>query len=281
MPETPPAHPFLLWFPDLTPALVRANAPEETFFLDPGIASEPAPPLWQPPTLPLDADTARIFLRESARFAGEQARGRQSLAASALSRDDFYAQTSLAIRSQLTAAAQADPARPIQAIQAQQTLLLAWQVEQQALEIQALQRSIRTGWDDLAQTLGVDESDAMPPLAGEMDFPEDAAQLLSWQTILEALLCFAPPQALLTTSRKDILAALAELESCDPATCPEQLPQPAQALLAAGAARLARAPGWSLSGRTRPPADRPWLAAPRTVLLLAAPPKKDREMIAP
>jgi len=270
-PEKSPDKTFLLWFPEFNPASLQTKAPHGTLFIDPGLATEPCAHLWRPDTLPLDADTARTFLRESDGFVREHGRGRQSLAAAALTREDFYAQTSLAIRSRLTSPAESRKSHQDPAVQAQQVLLLAWRMEQHTQEIQALQQSIRAGWDDLAQTLGMDESDDMPSLAGEKDFLEDDPQSLPWPMILESVMYFAPPGAVLATNHRAVLEELAEIESCAPEACAGPQYSHVQSLLAGNKGRLVRALGWRLAGRTRCPVHKPWLAAPREVLLLGSP----------
>lgn len=218
--------------------------------------------MWRPDNLPLNADLVRAFLRESARFALEHGRSGWKLTASALTREDFYAQTSLAIRAQLTAPADPQQSASDQAIKSQQILLLASQLEQQAQEIQTVQQSIRSGWDDLARTMGVDETDELPFLDGEREFLEDEGQALLWRLILEALLFFAPPEAMLATCSEEVLEALGEMEACS-----EPIPQQVRALLANSAGRLIRAPGWQLVGKKKCPADKPWLVHPRVALL--------------
>lgn len=222
--------------------------------------------MWRPDNLPLNADMVRAFLRESALFALEHGRSGRKLTASALTREDFYAHTSLAIRAQLTAPVDPQQSASDQAIQSQQILLLASQLEQQAQEIQAAQQSIRSGWDDLARTMGVDETDELPFLDGEREFLEDEGQALPWRLILEALLFFAPPEAVLATCSQEALEALGEMEDC-----PEPIPQQVRALLADSAGRLIRAPGWQLVGKKRCPTDKPWLAPQRMALLFAPP----------
>lgn len=263
---------LLITFPHLHPDAGRAAGTDQgALTFDPGVQDEPPPCTWRPADLPLSPAMARAFLRESDRFALEHGRGKAKLSARALAGDDFYAQTSLAIRSRLTSQAGQPPPDAAQAVQAQQVLLLAWQLEQQFLEMREMQRRIDANLGELGRILDPEEEgegDRLP--TADPLLWEDESLGLPWRTIVEALLLFTPAEAVLTTSDRTVLDALGDL---DPGfeIHPDGLPEDLAAAMRHGRARLFRAPGWRLAGRSRTPADKPWLEAFRTVLLTPSP----------
>lgn len=279
--------PFLLNFPELSPEAVRPGALQNVLFVDPGAQPTPATPYWRPEGLPLALDTAQAFLRESARFAREHGGRGQALAATAMTRDAFYAQTTFAIRSSLTQDREQKNVSN-QAIRAQQLLLLAWQLEQQALEIRSMQQGIDAGIENLNRVLGVEDADDESALDGKVDHKPGASQgvfggaslgasgepgeyeALPWRLILEALLYFALPQTVLTTCNREVLEALDEVDLEPAQTELGEIAPSIKALEANGTARLVKLPGWRITGRTRCPADMPWLAPLRTLLLVDA-----------
>lgn len=268
--DTSPDTPLLLYFPKLDPKAVRTKTPSDVFFFDPGVPNNPWPRVWKPDNLPLTEDMVRAFLRESERFALEHGKAGIGLTARALNKEDFYAQTSLAIRARLTKAV--DPKESIrhQAVWAQQVLLLAWQLEQQTLEIQAMQQTVHAGLDELSRILGVDETDESPFSTREIDQSNDYTQEEPWRAILEAVLFFTPPTAVLVTGEREILAAFEESPDNLAGTVSAATSLLIKPLIATGAGRLIHGPGWRLAGRTQCPADKPWLELPRSVLFLAS-----------
>lgn len=261
--------PFFLCFPELDPRAVRTGMPIDAFFFDPGAPDNASPRSWKPANLPLAEDTTRAFLRESARFAQEHAKSGTGLSAGTMHREDFYAQTSLAIRARLTQAADPEESARNRAVQAQQVLLLAWQLEQQALEIREMQQAVHEGLDDLSKALGVDEADDGPFSPGGLNLADDDARELPWRMILEAMLHFAPPWAILATGNEGVRTVFEEWPDAPAGLVPAGASRIISPLLDSGAGRLVHGPGWRLAGRTRCPADKPWLETPRSVLLLA------------
>ncbi len=280
--NTSPETPFFLCFPALDPRTVRTGMPRNAprmpssaFFLNPGVPDNASPQAWRPDHLPLTKDMVRAFLREAERFAQEHGKAGPGLAGT-MHKEDFYTRTSLAIRARLTEAVTLKESARNQAIWAQQVLLLAWQLEQQALEIQALQQAVRKGLDDLARVLGpgeVDEPDDGLFATGELDLPDDDPREMPWRMILEAMLYFTPPWAVLVTGNGEIRAAFEEWPDLSMGTPAETVPagvwRTIEPLVASGVGRLIHGPGWRLAGRTRCPADKPWLELSRLALLLA------------
>ncbi len=257
--------PLLLAVPWLHPEMEPGTLPVDARFFDPGVgpASLPVgiPGGWRPADAPLSEAMASAFLRESAAFVREHGGSRGALNVNTLAGNDFYAGSALSIQSELTGGAgrRDDPA-----VRCQQLLLLAWQVEEQTLELRSLGRHIQAGLRDLDAVLGVDDTDEIKVLSGERFslVPEDRELILSWRLVLEAMLFFVPQETLLMTSHPEIIENLVDAPDCSPADLPVSESGDLGDLLSsvqAGAARIVRAPGWKLVGSQRCPTDKPWL----------------------
>lgn len=243
--------------------------PVEVCFFDPGIDQDQGTKSWRPPELPLSRDMVRSFLRESTSFAQERARGKAVLSASALMGDDYYAHTALAIQSRLTGGTGAAP-QPDAALRCHQILLLAWQHEEQVLEIQGIQHTIQAGFQDLEQSLGVEDSEDYAEVAQPRHFltPPETEQALPWPLVLEAILFFLPPETILVTSLQEIADSLTEIASSSETELRSGgIPEHVFAAVENSGSRIVRAPGWKLLGKTRCPKDKPWLAANHFIFL--------------
>lgn len=269
--DTPP---LVLVVPWLHPEMEPTALPAAVRFFDPGIGparlSGSASDGWHPPDAPLSEAMAAAFLRESAVFARERGGSRGSLGANALAGNDFYAGSALSIQAELTGGA---PRRDDPAVRSQQLLLLAWQVEKQTLEIRRLEQQVQAGWRELDETLGVDEADEIRALVGGRltAAPEAGEVALPWRPVLEAMLFFVPPGALLVTSHREIIANLAEAPDCSPTDPSGSIFGDLVDFLSKGmieTARIVRVPGWKLAGASRCPADKQWLEPERLVLRL-------------
>ncbi|PTN37649.1 hypothetical protein [Desulfonatronum sp. SC1] len=259
------SQPLMLAVPWLHPEMEPATLPAEARFFDPGVgpASLPVgtPGGWRPAGAPLSEAMASAFLRESAAFAREHGGSRGALNVNALASNDFYSGSALSIQSELTGGARR---RDDPAVRCQQLLLLAWQVEEQTLELRSLGRHIQAGLRDLDAVLGVDDTDEIKVLSGERFslVPEDRESILPWRLVLEAMLFFVPQGTLLTTSHQEIIETLANEPDCSLADFPGNESGDLEGLLSSVQAEVARtvhAPGWRLVGATRCPTDKPWL----------------------
>lgn len=267
--------PLMLAVPWLHSEMESVMLPAEASFFDPGVGprSVPAgtPGGWRPADAPLSEAMASAFLRESTAFVREHVGSRGALNVNALVGNDFYAGSALAIQSELTGGARRrnDPA-----VRFQQLLLLAWQVEEQALELRNLDQHVQAGWRELDAALGMDDTDNIPGLSGERFslVPEEREPVLPWRLVLEAMLFFVPQGTLLATSHREIIEALAEEPGCSPAKFSEnKVVGDYEKLLSrvqAGGGRIIHAPGWKLIGASRCPADKPWLERERFLICL-------------
>ncbi|TVR00788.1 MAG: hypothetical protein EA399_03650 [Desulfovibrionales bacterium] len=250
-----------------------ASLPAEACFFDPGVhvipdpdkdmadGSSRVPGRWYPATAPLSKGMATAFLRESSAFAREHGASRATLNTNALSGNDFYTGSALSIQSELTGGA---PHRDNPAVRYQQLLLLAWQMEEQDMELRHLQNLVDAGWQKLDSALGVEDSEGVKGLSegrSQVVF-ENREAVMPWNLVLEAMLFFAPRGTLLLTSHSGIIASLADVPEDPQTDPPESLSVDlARALssIQAKAVRMVRAPGWKLVGATRCPAGKPWL----------------------
>ncbi len=257
--------PLMLVVPWLHPEMEPVTLPAEARFFDPGTSptSVPVgtPGRWLPADAPLSEAMAAAFLRESAAFALERGGSRGALNVNALTGNDFYAGSALSIQSELTGGARR---RDDPAVRCQQLLLLAWQVEEQALELRSLDQHVQAGWRELDEALGVDDTDEIEDLSGERFalVPGDRESIPSWRLVLEAMLFFVPQGTLLMTSHREIIETLADEPDCSLADCSGNESSDLERLLASVQTEVARtvhAPGWKLVGATRCPTDKPWL----------------------
>ncbi len=264
--------PLMLVVPWLHPEMEPVTLPAEARFFDLGVGSTSVPVgtpgRWRPADAPLSEAMTTAFLRESAAFARERGGSRGALNVNALTGNDFYAGSALSIQSELTGGAKR---RDDSAVRCQQLLLLAWQVEEQALELRSLDQHVQAGWRELDAALGVDETDEIEVFSGERFslVPEDRESILPWRLVLEAMLFFVPQGTLLMTSHREIIENLVDEPDCSPADLPGNVSGDRECWLTsvlAEAARIVRAPGWKLAGATRCPTDKPWLERERFLI---------------
>ncbi|WP_045218863.1 hypothetical protein [Desulfonatronum thioautotrophicum] len=267
--KQPQKQPLMLVVPWLHLEMEPVALPAEALFFDPGLHplagpdngmvndSRRVPGRWRPVAVPLSEGMATAFLREATVFAREHGAGRAMLSANALTGNDFYAGSALSIQSELTGGT---PSRDNPAVRYQQLLLLAWQMEEQDLELRKLQHLIDTGWQKLDSALGVEDSE------GINGFSEDRSPVISanretvvpWRLVLEAMLFFAPQGTLLVTSHREIIESLEDVPDDPMESFTGDFAQ-ALSHIRAKAVRMVRAPGWKLIGATRCPAGKPWL----------------------
>lgn len=157
-------------------------------------------------------------------------------------------------------------------LQAQMTLLLAWNLEERFLELGGLNRRLADSSRRFDQAIGPgaeeaseEETLAVSPVTEGLEVPlyADAA---AGQRVLEAMLAFLERDILLCTTDPTLIQAWQEsgIETVAAAELPESL-------AGVGGVRLLRAPAWRLCGHAQPPVDKPWLDAEFRVALLDAP----------
>ncbi len=264
--------PLMLSFPWFHPEGETERLPDSVCFLDPGIGDDDLQRTWRPSTLPLSKQEAALFLRESAKFARERGGNKGLLNTSVLAGDDYYGQTALSIQSKLTGGANTQQVD--YGVRCQQLLLLAWQHQEQAIEIRKLQQRVHDGFESLEESLGLEDLNDHAQFSGARAFltPSDQEQILPWSDILEALLFFLPPETVLVTTLQDISDSLAHIGSSSDEESFFLHEEEQVSIIARNiGARIIHASGWELLGKSRCPKEKPWLAT--THLMLVASPQ--------
>ncbi len=278
---------LLLSFPELLPSSRRGAVPGLRF-LDPGLAKEADADLfYRPAALPLDADSARLWLAQATGYAGMFDPGALK-AAEAAARMDEQARrhgdpTRIIIDELLAmergAAPQAAPAPGGPAeqgadkslLRAQSVLLLAWERERGLAEAGEVGQDYEGVLARFGQSLGL-EPDDMDDLATSGlslpggDTPYAVAE--DWLPLLGAVLRLVPEAAVLCVDAPSVAAFWAEAGLPLAPAGVDELGELAPGL-EPGPWQVLRCTGHALLGQSRPEKDAPWLAAERTVLVLA------------
>lgn len=240
---------MLLYFPSMHLEFASGNVPAEVCFLDPGLATRADGRFVRPSGLPLEPGSARAFVEESLRF-GEQFPNIKDMSYYIAGKlENYYDQTSMAIRSELHARLEGVSRENDSAskLRAQSLLLLAYSLEQRVLEAGACQEGVRKGQAKLVTALGFNEEDLEElremGVQDEMEtFQEPAPLASAWRNVLEAML--------VTTDCADYYTddpqVLVDLEE--------------QGLTGTGdCCGLLKAPAWKILGLPKADTKRPWL----------------------
>lgn len=153
-------------------------------------------------------------------------------------------------------------------LQAQMTLLLAWNLEERFLELDGLNRRLADSSRRFDRAIGpgteeAPEEESLVVSSVTEDFEGPAyADATAGQRVLEAMLAFLEHDVLLCTMDPFLIEAWQE--SGIETTAAEG----PDSLVGTVGARMLRAPGWRLCGHSQPLADKPWLDAEFRVALL-------------
>ena len=165
----------ILFFPRLHAELLSQGLPRGVKLFDPGLKKAEADrDAWRPDNLPLSEDEARRYIRESLGF-GEHVSSPADLAFFAGGgQEDFYSQTSAAIRSEFSgkmAAADsgAQPETRELFLKGQMMLLLAWTLEEKDLELKSLRDRTRNLERQFRTSLGLDEEERLDLPMGQQN----------------------------------------------------------------------------------------------------------------
>jgi hypothetical protein len=202
---------MLVHFPWMHPRLGQGPLPEELVFFDPGVDMDTDRRRWRPESLPCTPSEVRALLRSYMEFGERFPRASDMQAYQAVGLDNFFTDTTLDIKSQLTGGpgpAAADPPR-----QAQVLLAMALFREEQFVAMREQEGRFEAAREGFAQVLGLDDEESFTELGvpDEALFPRACAEL-PWKTLLPSLLCFLPEDARLYVSDEDVVRELAALD---------------------------------------------------------------------
>jgi hypothetical protein len=279
---------MILHFPSLHPGLAARPPFAGLSFLDPGAGAPAGGAMFRPDALPLDERTAQAYLREFIQFGGQFKDLRELSAYGAAGIEDFYAGTSMSIRSDLTALDRGTvPGTGGEKdrdalVRAQLTLILAWSMEERVAEMQGLNDKVRCAWSGFGRTLGLDEGqedeEDAAGLAGLKDVLMSQAPTVSldeftlpWRTVLEAILAFLPDGAVLLSYDPSIREEMEEFGLAFAPAGQADLARLglAEGVFADGELAWTEAPGHRLLARRGRPEGPAWLERSRRVLLPA------------
>lgn len=260
---------MLIAFPAMHQALAAGLPPAVRLF-DPGLDATGAARCLRPESLPLDGRQARRAMAEMMQL-GEQFAHIRDLSL-LRTQNDFYAGTSLDIRSELEDRLRGgnDEALKKARVNAQTELLLAYTFEERQLELAEIESGVAAAGARFQAALGLDEDDselAGLGLAGTAGSAPAEVEQAPWRPVLAAMLAFLPEGALPVTDQARVADDLAEagltLVPAEPADLEAWGLSPVH-----GPAFTAEAPGFALCGLGRADPGRPWLTAPRRIIYL-------------
>ena len=203
----------LVHFPWMHPKLGHGPLPDGVVFFDPGVEMRTDRARWRPEDLPCTPSEVRSLLRNFMEFGERFSRPSDMQAYHAAGLENFYTDTTMDIRSQLTGAApvEEEPADPRR--QAQILLAMALFREEQFVAMREQEGRFEAARDGFAEVLGIDDEESFADLGVPDDavFPRASAEL-PWKPLFPALLCFLAPETRLFVSDPDVLRELAALE---------------------------------------------------------------------
>lgn len=208
------SHP-MIHFPWLHPQLASGPLPTELSFFDPGMPLTTDQPRFRPDDLPCTPAEVRRILASYMEFASRFPRASDMQAYQALGLENFYTDTSMDIRSQLTSGAHTDPAEQLanERRQAQLVLALALFREEQFIGIHEQKADFEHAQENFAQALGLDNEEpfAETGASGAALFSRASVEL-PWKSVMGPLLHFLPPDTALFISDTEVLRELQALD---------------------------------------------------------------------
>ena len=264
-----------IYVPTLHSGLLRRAMPESVLFLEPGLPQTASlPGCFSPASYPFSREEARKVLAELLAIGesldlakptgGQAARFTGTDASAALSEAERASLARFASSGDLAGAARTTVGQENPRIAAHKALLLAWDLEERLIGIEALRREVAEAARPLADALAdptgnqsPEQFFALPAIVAETlrALPDNA--LPDWRLNLAAMAPFLPENAILVTSSRAIGDALREAGMLSP------LPQDD----AFSPALRSTAPLWRVLGRSRAPEQLPWLLASPEIIV--------------
>lgn len=218
---------MVVHFPWLHPKLGRGPLPEGAVFFDPGVDLATDQPRWRSADLPCPPAEVRAMLASFMEFGQRFSRPSDMQAYQAAGLDNFFTDTTMDIKSQLTAMeapGEADPGDLRR--QAQLLLAMALYREEQFVAMREQEGRFEKAREGFADVLGLDDEESFAQIGvpDESFFPRANVEL-PWKDLLPALLLFLPVGTRLFVSDEDVARELASLglhfSAC--ADCPGEL----------------------------------------------------------
>ena len=265
-----------IFFPRMHPSLVPAQCPAWVRFLSPGMPPASDRHLWfRPQSLPMSEAECKRYARQVTDFASQFRKPKElaELVGPGTGQIPFYDQTGLAIRDDLNARLRqdTDPQSPGRSstyrLQGQMNLIMAWIIEEQAVELQGLNQRWESFQEAMDEVLGVEDRPDDPWTSADM--AHAPTQLVPWTRLLPWFLLFIGPQDALVVQEIEIIDQWKDnglfLEPTRPADHPHQLVE-----AGADESRVLTAvcPGARLLGASGPEGDLPWMDQPVRVFCL-------------
>lgn len=279
MPDTKVS--VMIHIPGLQPELACSSLPSTVRFVSPGLPKTDAAPFWVSGELPFSSTEARACLNEMITL-GEQFRNTRDLVTLALQPSGGEQRKDASFREEMkdldAFEATGESGQRVDedsverekcivdsAIAAQKTLILAWNLESRVHELKALQSSFAHVAESFRNVLGVDDEDiselpGVSNVVAELSGGAGDVTGMSWRTVVDAVLRFAPADAVFITCDTRLVSALRELTDvvAPDGDLPQDIP---------GATGMCRIAAWSLLGHSRVPEKRPWLDRELRILL--------------
>jgi len=198
-------------FPRMHPGLASASCPEWVSFFCPGIfLDEKIYPVFQPLCLPMSEQESLRYARKVNEFAA-QFRDPKELAAikSGSGQIPFYQDTVQALGDEMKAymqpksEAKTDEQRFM--LQGQMNLIMAWIIEEQALDLCGLGDAFEAFQLAMDQTLGVEEGSRTPP-AADQGTANQEHMLVHWTKLLPWFLFFMGSDDALFVQESEVMA---------------------------------------------------------------------------
>lgn len=277
---------MLLYFPNLLPQSLsdetRAALPEGVRFLDPGLARPGSPEHLMPEEAPYDRRNARALLSDTLNF-GLSVANPRDISAQGLIREEeaLSKEGSLAVLGEVERAlsgadsgANAAPDAWEQARrQAQMLLLLAWNLEERAIELRGIGQGLSDSWERLGRSVALGEADVddeadeealeVGRMLSGLGVPDAAPAPAPWRRVLEAMSVLAPGAVFLTADP----AVAADLTEGGALAAASSAEVRVEGLAESVAVR--RAPAWKFLGLDRAPESRPWLEGEISVAVVS------------
>lgn len=203
----------LVHFPWMHPKLGHGPLPDGVVFFDPGVDMRTDRARWRPEDLPCTPREVRSLLRNFMEFGERFPRPSDMQAYHAAGLENFYTDTAMDIRSQLTGAPAAEAAPSDLRRQGQILLAMALFREEQFVAMREQEGRFEAARDGFTEVLGIDDEESFADLGVPDDavFPRAGVEL-PWKPLFPALLCFLAPETRLFVSDPDVLREFTALD---------------------------------------------------------------------